>query len=60
VDLTDLLGQELVEHRAPGGALEAFPPVVVAARRDSERLAQHDDRVVGLLRLDEGEAQRER
>jgi hypothetical protein len=54
VDLTDLLGQELVEHRAPGRALEAFPPVVIAARRDSERLAQHDDRVVGLVGSDRG------
>jgi hypothetical protein len=51
--------KELVEHRPSGRLLEALPPVVVAARRDPEDPAQDGDRVVGLLRLDEGESQRE-
>jgi len=60
VDRGDHLSEDRVRRRAGSGALASFAPVVVARGRDPKAAAEHGDRVVGLLRLDEGEGQRER
>ena len=60
MDLFDELGQELVGHLTARGVHKTCPPVIKARRRHLEGSTQDDHRVVRLLRLDEGEGQRER